>query len=263
MANAGPGEVFVTGSIRDLVRGAGFVFGDHGTHELRGIAGEWRLFEVMSVDGEPRPAPLSEKEARSRRDAIMPPPLVKRRRVRLAGGAAAAALFVAGASVALAHTLASAGKGPVTGCEVTSLSPLNDRAFNQAVFDGLTDAASTWGIGVRDEVSQPEGPEALQEEWKHLIGDFVKEKCGLIVTVGSAMAPATTDVARKSPSEKFLVTDASESDGLGNLASVVFRSDQAAFVAGYLAAATSRTARTAALCAVGLSYPVAGPRTLP
>jgi basic membrane protein A and related proteins len=246
MAQAGAGEVLVTGSIPDLVRGAGIAFSDRGTHELRGIAGEWHLFEATSVDGSPRPAPLSEEESRSRRDAIVPPPLVQRRRVRLAGAVAAVVLLVSGASVALAHALSGgAAKVPLTGCEVTSLPPLNDRAFNQAVFDGLTDAASTWGISVRDAVAQPVGSDRQEAEWTGLMNQFAKKNCGLIVSVGSAMANATKEAARTSPSERFLVTDANASGGPANLLGVVFKSDQAAFLAGYLSAATSRTGKVA------------------
>src|SRR5207247_7472917 len=50
-----PGQILVTGSVRDLVRGAGFGFTDRGTHELRGIDGHRHLFEVSSVDDVPRP----------------------------------------------------------------------------------------------------------------------------------------------------------------------------------------------------------------
>ena len=122
---------------------------------------------------------------------------------------------------------------------------MNDRAFNQAVFDGLTDAASTWGISVRDEVSHPVSPDKLEGEWSQLIHEFVKKRCGLIVTVGSPMADATTAAAQGSASEKFLATHSDAGKGARNLESVVFRSDQAAFLAGYLAAATSRTEKVA------------------
>ena len=39
MAQAGPGEVVVSSTVRDLVPGAGFGFADRGAHELRGIPG--------------------------------------------------------------------------------------------------------------------------------------------------------------------------------------------------------------------------------
>jgi class 3 adenylate cyclase len=45
-AAAGAGEVLVSATVRDLVAGAGFVFEERGTRELRGIPGEWRLYAV-------------------------------------------------------------------------------------------------------------------------------------------------------------------------------------------------------------------------
>jgi basic membrane protein A len=131
--------------------------------------------------------------------------------------------------------------GPLTGCEVTENPPLNDRAFNQAVFDGLTDAATRWGISVRDKVSQSTTP----AEWTKHIDDFVKQKCGLIVTVGAGMADTTVAVAKRKPEQRFLVTDAGAARGGGNVLSVVFRTDQAAFQAGYLAAEMTTTGTVA------------------
>jgi class 3 adenylate cyclase len=41
---AGPGQVVVSGTVRDLVAGAGIEFEDLGTRALKGVPGEWRLF---------------------------------------------------------------------------------------------------------------------------------------------------------------------------------------------------------------------------
>jgi len=43
---AGPGEVLVSSTVKDLVFGAGFDFIDRGVHSLKGIPGEWRLYAV-------------------------------------------------------------------------------------------------------------------------------------------------------------------------------------------------------------------------
>jgi class 3 adenylate cyclase len=48
LANAGPGEVLVSSTVRDLVAGAGLRFADRGTHGLEGVPDEWRLFAVES-----------------------------------------------------------------------------------------------------------------------------------------------------------------------------------------------------------------------
>ena len=44
MAHAGAGEVLVSSTVRDLVAGAGLTFQGRGTHELKGVPGEWPLF---------------------------------------------------------------------------------------------------------------------------------------------------------------------------------------------------------------------------
>ena len=45
-ARAGPGEVLVSSTVKDLVAGSGLEFHDRGAHELKGIPGEWRLYAV-------------------------------------------------------------------------------------------------------------------------------------------------------------------------------------------------------------------------
>ena len=39
---------FVVQTVKDLVAGSGIAFSDRGTHELKGIPGEWRLYAVNS-----------------------------------------------------------------------------------------------------------------------------------------------------------------------------------------------------------------------
>src|SRR5262249_48126805 len=43
---AGPGEVLVSRTVKDLVVGSGIEFSGHGVHELKGVPGEWELFLV-------------------------------------------------------------------------------------------------------------------------------------------------------------------------------------------------------------------------
>jgi class 3 adenylate cyclase len=45
-ALAGPGEVFVSGTVKDLIAGSEITLTDRGVHELKGIPGEWRVFAV-------------------------------------------------------------------------------------------------------------------------------------------------------------------------------------------------------------------------
>ena len=47
-ALAGPNDVLVSSTLRDLVIGSGLGFEERGTHELKGVPGEWHLFAVAS-----------------------------------------------------------------------------------------------------------------------------------------------------------------------------------------------------------------------
>ena len=46
-AEAGPGEVVVSQTIQDVVAGSGLLFEERGDHVLRGIAGRWRLYDLV------------------------------------------------------------------------------------------------------------------------------------------------------------------------------------------------------------------------
>ena len=43
---AGPGEVLVSGTVKDLVVGSDLRFADRGEHKLKGVPGKWKLFAV-------------------------------------------------------------------------------------------------------------------------------------------------------------------------------------------------------------------------
>ncbi|HSL94409.1 MAG TPA: HD domain-containing phosphohydrolase, partial [Thermoleophilia bacterium] len=45
-ALAGPGEVLVSSTVKDLVAGSGLAFDERGEHELKGVPGTWRLYAV-------------------------------------------------------------------------------------------------------------------------------------------------------------------------------------------------------------------------
>jgi len=235
MGRAGPGEILVTGSVRDLVRGAGFGFADRGAHELRGIEGEWQLFEVTSIDDSHRAPPLPEGDARARRGQIEPPPLAKRRRVRLIAAASVTGVVLAAAAFGLVQAVGGASAAPLTGCEVTTSPQLHDHAFNQAVYDGLTDASTTWGIGVRDEVA------STGSQWKRNVNHLIRQGCSLIVSIGTVAAGDTIAAAKANPNQRFATTDAANVHGTSNLISINFQPNQAAFLAGYLAAGMTKT----------------------
>ena len=95
MAQAGPAEVLVTGGLKDVLSSSDFTFEDRGSHVLKGVPGQWHLFQLTSLD-RPLPRPLEPGEAAKRRAAVQAPPLWRRRYVTVA---IAAAVAVAGVLV--------------------------------------------------------------------------------------------------------------------------------------------------------------------
>jgi pimeloyl-ACP methyl ester carboxylesterase len=48
-AQAGPGDVLVSQTVKDLVAGSGIEFADRGLAELKGVPGEWKLYAVAGA----------------------------------------------------------------------------------------------------------------------------------------------------------------------------------------------------------------------
>ena len=65
---AQPGQIYVTGIVHDVVAGSEILFADAGTHELRGVPGEWKIYavEATSTDRALPPEPFHERAAAPR-----------------------------------------------------------------------------------------------------------------------------------------------------------------------------------------------------
>src|SRR5262249_5480998 len=48
-AMAEPGEVLVSSTVKDVVSGSGLHFVERGTHPLKGVPGEWRLYAAAQA----------------------------------------------------------------------------------------------------------------------------------------------------------------------------------------------------------------------
>jgi class 3 adenylate cyclase len=93
-ALGGPGEVLVSGTLRDLVPGATFGFADRGVRQLKGVREAPRVLAVTEVDETPVAPPVDGHEAAARRQAIAPPPAYRRHPVWIVGLVAVLALGV-------------------------------------------------------------------------------------------------------------------------------------------------------------------------
>jgi class 3 adenylate cyclase/pimeloyl-ACP methyl ester carboxylesterase len=76
-ALARPSEVMVSSTVRELVLGSGLEFAERGTHVLKGVPGEWRLY-CVTQDGRTDARPVSEVDSETAaltpgpRDALRP-----------------------------------------------------------------------------------------------------------------------------------------------------------------------------------------------
>lgn len=134
------------------------------------------------------------------------------------------------------------GGGDFTACQVTDTGGVDDKSFNQTAFKGLEDAGDELDFEADYLESQTEADFAPN------IQALIDQDCDLIVTVGFLLGNATADAAEANPDQLFAIVDndlfdaeAEEDRNFDNVAELVFDTDQAAFLAGYVAAATTET----------------------
>lgn len=103
MSLGGAADVHVTGTVRDLITGADVQLADAGSHALKGVPGEWQVWNVVGLDGTPLPGPLAVEQAAARRAESTAMPVARRRPV-LAGIALIGVVLVVGGVVAAAQS---------------------------------------------------------------------------------------------------------------------------------------------------------------
>ena len=140
----------------------------------------------------------------------------------------------------------------ITVGQVTDMGGIDDKSFNQTAWKGVQDAEKEFGaVGKYLESQQ-------QSDYAKNVQQFVSEKLDLIVTVGFLLGVATADAAKTNPDQKFAIVDYAYPDcwpgaavgkdcgsdtALDNVLGLTFATDEAAFLAGYTAAAATKTGK--------------------
>ena len=106
-ALAGPGEILVTSTVRELTAGADVAFSDRGVHEFKGVPGEWHVYAVEWQHAAVQPAAPGPADAGADAAARRARP----RRATVGAGIAGAALVAVAAFGLLVR--ASAPPAPV------------------------------------------------------------------------------------------------------------------------------------------------------
>jgi basic membrane protein A len=133
------------------------------------------------------------------------------------------------------------GEG-MTACQVTDIGGIDDRSFNATAYLGLQRAEAELGVEISVLESQ------TQDDYAPNIQAFVDQGCDIIITIGFLLGDATLAAAQDNPDQNFAIVDvdffdfeASEDITLPNATELTFATDQAAFLAGYLAAGMSES----------------------
>ncbi|TVP68252.1 MAG: BMP family ABC transporter substrate-binding protein [Nitriliruptor sp.] len=119
------------------------------------------------------------------------------------------------------------------GCLVTDQGGVDDASFNETAWAGLQQAEAELGVDIAVLESNSEA------DFEPNIQAFVDQDCDLIVTVGFLLGETTQAAADANPDQLFAIVDEGiEGD---NLLGLTFATEQAGFLAGYVAAAMTET----------------------
>lgn len=121
--------------------------------------------------------------------------------------------------------------------QVTDISGINDNSFNEAAWEGLQNAKTGFGV----EIAFLESQQPM--DFEKNIDEFIQQDFDLIVTASWMMHDAIQVKAEDNPDFHFTVVDINYLPTLPNVLQSQFAVDEAAFLAGYLAAGTSKTGK--------------------
>lgn len=152
--------------------------------------------------------------------------------------------FVMAALIVASLVLSACGGGAGGGDalkvgQVTDLGGIDDKSFNATAYAGIEKAVEELGVeGKYLESTQ-------QSDYEKNIQQFLDEEMDLIVTVGFLLGDATKAAAEANPEAKFAIVDFAYDPTIPNVLGLVFATDQASFLAGYAAAASTKTGKVA------------------
>ena len=122
-------------------------------------------------------------------------------------------------------------------CEVTDTGGVDDKSFNATAWKGAQDAQAQLDIDAK----YLESKEVA--DFEKNINAFIAEKCDIIITVGFLLGDATKAAAEANPNVKFSIVDYGYYPVIPNVVGQAFQTDEAAFLAGYLAAGVTKTGK--------------------
>ncbi len=146
--------------------------------------------------------------------------------------------------------------------QVTDLGGVDDKSFNQSAWEGAEQALD------EDLVASAKYLESqAQADYAGNIQQFLNEKTDLVITIGFLLGVDTAKAAIANPDTSFAIVDYAYPDcwpgavvgtdcgsdvDLANVRGLMFQTDDAAFLAGYLAAGMTETGKVGAFGGIPL-----------
>jgi basic membrane protein A and related proteins len=127
--------------------------------------------------------------------------------------------------------------GTFSACMVTDTGGIDDHSFNASSWAGLEEAKKQNTNIVTSYTASNQ-----LSDYDPNLSNSVTKGCKYVQAVGGLMAGATKTVAAANPAVQFAIVDA-DSQGQPNIYGIQFETQQAAFLAGYLAAGFSKTGK--------------------
>jgi basic membrane protein A and related proteins len=134
-------------------------------------------------------------------------------------------------------------------CYASDTGGVDDKSFNQKIHTGFEKAKNDLGI----QYTFVESTSAA--DYQPNLLNFVNQDCDLIAPAGFNFGPATVESATANPDQKYAIFDYDIFDfsdpinpkdvTLPNVRELTYQTDQAAFLAGYLAAGMTKTGKVA------------------
>lgn len=120
---------------------------------------------------------------------------------------------------------------------VTDVGGIDDKSFNATSWQGMELAKQELGVEVAYlESQQP-------TDYASHITQFIDQGYDMIVTVGFLLGDDTKKFAEQNPNVKFAIVDFAYDPPIPNVLGLTFATDEAAFLAGYLAAGMTKTGK--------------------
>jgi len=168
--------------------------------------------------------------------------------IRLGAVVAVAALALAACASAPTDTPAPTDNSSATtpaesidfkACMVSDAGGFDDKSFNQSGYEGLVQAAKDMGL----DTATAESKDAT--DYENNVNAMMDAGCDLTFTVGFLLGDATLAAATANTEAHFAIIDFAYDPAVDNIKPIVFDTDEAAFLAGYVAAGSTQTGTVA------------------